>query len=71
MHLTQHLKIFISKHGSPETSVTFAVLCRLASLVGIMEKETGVGKLGGHGNSRRFDRHFFFPILRNERKEKD
>ena len=45
---------------------------RLASLVGITERETGVGKLGWHGNSTGFDRKiFFFPILRNERKKKD
>ena len=46
---------------------------RLASLVGITERETGVGKLGWHGNSTGFDRKniVFFPILRNERKEKD
>ena len=29
---------------------------RLASLVGITERETGVGKLGWHGNSTGFDR---------------
>ena len=47
--------------------------CRLASLVGITERETGVGKLGWHGSSTGFDRKnvFFFPILRNKRKKKD
>ena len=29
---------------------------RLASLVGITEREMGVGKLGWHGNSTGFDR---------------
>ena len=38
---------------------------RLASLVGITERETGVGKLDWHGNSTGFS------ILRNERKKKD
>ena len=32
---------------------------RLASLVGITERETGVGKLGWHGNSTVFDRKEF------------
>ena len=41
------------------------------SLVGITERETGEGKLGWHGNSTGFDRTFFFPILNNERKNKD
>ena len=44
------------------------------SLVGTTESETGVGKLGWHGNSTRFDRKnnvCFFLILRNERKKKD
>ena len=31
-------------------------MARLASLVGITERETGVGKLGWHGNSTGFDR---------------
>ena len=44
---------------------------RLASLVGIKERETGAGKLGWHRNSTGFDRKIFFPILRNERKKKD
>ena len=45
---------------------------RLASLVVIKERETGVGKLGWHGNSTGFDRKkkIFFPSLRNERKRK-
>ena len=43
---------------------------RLASLVVIKERETGVGKLGWHGNSTGFDgKKFFFSILRNERKK--
>ena len=46
---------------------------RLASLVGITEREKKVGKLGWHGNSTGFNRKniYFFPILRNERKKKD
>ena len=49
------------------------VLLRLASLVGITEREMGVGKLGWHENYTEFDRKklFFFPILRNESKKKD
>ena len=44
---------------------------RLASLVGITERETGVGKLGWHRNSAEFDRKYFvFPILRNKRKKR-
>ena len=31
-------------------------ICGLASLVGITERETGVSKLGWHGNSTGFDR---------------
>ena len=41
---------------------------RLANLVCITERETGVCKLGWHGNSTGC---FFFSILRNERKKKD
>ena len=53
---------------------------RLASLVGITERETGVDKLGWYGNFTEFDRKntlnnfsffFFFPFLRNERKRED
>ena len=45
---------------------------RLASFVGITERETGIGKLGWHGNSTGFGRkNCFFPILRNERRKKD
>ena len=45
---------------------------RLATLVGVTERETGVNKLGWHGNSTGFDRNycFFFPILRKERNDK-
>ena len=47
---------------------------RLSSLVGITERETGVGILGLHGNSSGFDRKniiiFFFLILLNEREKK-
>ena len=42
---------------------------RLASLVGITERESGVGKLGWHGNSTGFDKKKIFPILRNKRKK--
>ena len=45
---------------------------RLASLVGITERETGVGKLGWHGNSTGFDRKkmFFslFCVTKKKRK---
>ena len=53
------------------TCRNFELFSRLASLVGITERETGVGKLGWHGSSTGFDRFFFFPILLNERKKKD
>ena len=47
-------------------------MARLVSLVGITERETGVGKLGWHGNSTGFDsKNCFFPYLRNKRKKKD
>ena len=46
---------------------------RVASLVGITERETGVGKLGWHGNSTRFDRKnicffFLFCVTKEKRK---
>ena len=53
-----------------EVGIVHAI-SRLASLVGITERETGVGKLGWHGISTGFVRKkfVFFPILRNERKK--
>ena len=47
---------------------------RLANLVGITERETGVRKLGWHGNSTGFDRkkkHFFFLFYATKEKKKD
>ena len=45
---------------------------RLASLVGITERGTGVGKLGWHGNSTGFDRRniFFFLFCVSKEKRK-
>ena len=42
-----------NKSSSPYLTLK---VTRLASLVGITERETGVGKLGWHGNSTGFDR---------------
>ena len=39
--------------------IIIGMCVRLASLVGITERETGVGKLGWHGNSTVFDRKEF------------
>ena len=44
---------------------------RLASLFGITERETGVSKLGWHGNSTGFDRIFFSTFGNEKRKKKD
>ena len=44
---------------------------RLASFVGITERETGIGKLGWHGNSTGFDRKncfFLFCVTKEKRK---
>ena len=45
---------------------------RLASLVGITERKTGVSKLGWHGNSTRFDKKntlfFLFYVTKKKRK---
>ena len=45
---------------------------RLARLVVITERETGVGKLGWHGNSTGFDRKkiFFFLVCGTKEKER-
>ena len=49
-----------------------ASLLKVASLVGITERESGVGKLCWHGNIMEFDRKYsFFSMLRNEKKKKD
>ena len=43
---------------------------RLASLFGITERETGVSKLGWHGNSTGFDRIFFSTLVTKKEKRK-
>ena len=66
-----HDGVFILPSTKTYVPNTFIVLRYQANLVGKTERETGVGKLGWHGNSTGFDRKnvfFLFCVTKEKRK---